>query len=81
MKRLPKDERPHREGFFELMTRLKNQSDDDKQLKDEEKIKLDKKDMRKRGLPIVSMQQKCLGSSSRMHLTNFSLLGLFPSKE
>lgn len=45
MKRLPKDERPHREGFFELMTRLKNQSDDDKQLKDEEKIKLDKKDI------------------------------------
>ena len=45
MNRLPKDERPHREGFFELMTRLKNQSDDDKQLKDEEKIKLDKKDI------------------------------------
>ena len=45
MKRLPKDERPHREGFFELMTRLKNQVDDDKQLKDEEKIKLDKKDI------------------------------------
>lgn len=45
MNRLPKDERPHREGFFELMTRLKNQPDDDKQLKDEEKIKLDKKDI------------------------------------
>ena len=35
----------------------------------------------KRGLPIVSMQQKCLGSSLRMHLTNLSLLGLFPAKE
>lgn len=47
MKRLLKDktEKPHREGFFELMSRLNRQSKEEETPKDEDKIKLEKKDM------------------------------------
>ena len=49
MKKMLKDknDKPHREGFFELMSRLKTQSKskDDEQPENSDKISLDKKDI------------------------------------
>lgn len=47
MKRMLKDngDKPHREGFFELMSRLNHQSKNEKNPENGDKIKLDKKDM------------------------------------
>ena len=47
MKRMLQDngDKPHREGFFELMSRLNHQSKNEKTPENGDKIKLDKKDM------------------------------------
>ena len=38
-------DKPHREGFFELMSRLNHQSKNEKTPENGDNIKLDKKDM------------------------------------